>query len=119
MFTEHVKQTLKNMPIGIKKLKQREGEIKAYQKGKITVHKWKDKKDVFPLSTVQTNHTVTVHNRGEQKQKPQVVVDYNDTTGGVDKVDQHLTDYSITRKRGKKYYKNHFSIYFTWHCGTL
>ncbi|CAL1269763.1 unnamed protein product [Larinioides sclopetarius] len=24
--------------------------------------------------------------------------------GGVDKVDQHLTDYPVTRKRGKKYY---------------
>lgn len=29
-------------------------------------------------------------------------------TGGVDKVDQHLADYPITRKRGKKYYKKIF-----------
>lgn len=35
--------------------------------------------------------------------KPKVMLDYNDTMGGVD---QHLHDYPIIRKRGKNYYKN-------------
>lgn len=40
--------------------------------------------------------------------KPVVVTDYNDTMGGVDRVDQHLADYNLPRKRGKKYYKKFF-----------
>ncbi|KAG5879586.1 hypothetical protein JTB14_005031 [Gonioctena quinquepunctata] len=31
--------------------------------------------------------------------KPNVVIDYNDTMGGVDRVNQHFADYAIPRKR--------------------
>ena len=34
--------------------------------------------------------------------------DSNDTVGGVDRVDQHLTEYATPRKRGKKYCKKIF-----------
>lgn len=46
--------------------------------------------------------------RGEIRRRPECVVAYNDTMGGVDGVDQHLSDYSTLRKRGKKYYKKIF-----------
>ncbi|KAF2895451.1 hypothetical protein ILUMI_10723 [Ignelater luminosus] len=46
--------------------------------------------------------------RGETISKPKLVHEYNDTMGGVDKVDQHLADYTLPRKRGKKFYKKIF-----------
>lgn len=65
--------------------------------------KWKDKKEIAFLSTVHTIDMVNIEKYGELKQRPAVVIDYNDTMGGVDRVDQHLADYSTPRKRGKKY----------------
>ncbi|KAG8239462.1 hypothetical protein J437_LFUL019099 [Ladona fulva] len=47
----------------------------------------------------------TVEKRGKSLVKPAVVIDYNYTMGGVDRVDQHLSDYPLPRKRSKKYYK--------------
>lgn len=40
--------------------------------------------------------------------KPKLAMDYNNTMGGVDKVDQRLQDYPLTRKRRKRYYKKIF-----------
>lgn len=37
--------------------------------------------------------------------KPKVVIDCNHTMGGVDRLDQHLHDYQIAKKGGKKCYK--------------
>ncbi|GFS57816.1 piggyBac transposable element-derived protein 4 [Trichonephila inaurata madagascariensis] len=34
--------------------------------------------------------------------------DYNNTMGGVDKVDEHRTNYPVARKRGKKYHQKIF-----------
>lgn len=62
-----VKANHKNMPLDLKKSKLKIGEIKAYQKGKLTVLRWKDKKDAVLLSSMHTNQTVTVEKRGELK----------------------------------------------------
>jgi hypothetical protein len=67
----------------------------------MTCLKWKDKKEVGMISTVHCVETVTVTRNGIEKVKPQVVVDYNNKMGGVDRVDQHLADYTIPRKRGR------------------
>ena len=40
------------VPAGIQNKKLKKGEITAFQRGKIMLLKWKDKKDVCPLSTV-------------------------------------------------------------------
>lgn len=50
---------------------------------------------------------VPSHN-DEVRKKPQVVMEYNNTMGGVDRLDQHLTNYPIIKKRGEKYYKKIF-----------
>lgn len=94
----------KDMP----SLKLKKGEIVGYQRGKVTAMKWKDKKDISLLSTIHSLEIVDTEKRGEIKKKPKCVVDYNDTMGGVDRVDQHLADYALPRKRGKKYYKKIF-----------
>lgn len=103
-----LRATRKEVPKELKNKKLNKGEIIAYQRGKVTVLKWKDKKDVALISTVHSMATQEVVVKGERIQRPTLVIDYNDTMGGVDRVDQHLSDYVIPRKRGKKYYKKIF-----------
>ncbi|GFV68128.1 piggyBac transposable element-derived protein 4 [Trichonephila clavipes] len=47
---------------------------------------------------------IAVRSSREEKLKPKIVVDYNDTMGGVDRADQNLASYAIPRKYGEKYY---------------
>lgn len=103
-----LKLTRKEVPSELKKKKLKKGEVVAFQRGKVCVLKWKDKKDVSLISTIHTNTCVEVEKPREIIIKPKVVIDYNDTMGGVDRVDQHLADYNLPRKRGKKYYKKIF-----------
>ncbi|KAJ4430756.1 hypothetical protein ANN_19347 [Periplaneta americana] len=51
--------------------------------------RWKDKKDVVLLSTIHNPEMVMKNN----ELKPKVVIDYNDTMGGVDRIDHHLAAY--------------------------
>lgn len=81
------------------------GYTRAYRKGKLMVMRWRDKKDVFFLSTV---HSCTMVQTESGKERPTVANDYNFTMGGVDRVDQHLAIRPVTRKQGKKYYKKIF-----------
>lgn len=74
----------------------------AFQRGKVCLLKWRDKKDVSLISTIQSNTCAEVEKLRETVIKPKVVLDYNDTMGGVDRVDQHLADYNLPRKRGKR-----------------
>lgn len=59
----------------------------------------------------------TVHNpslciiklkNGQEVVKPQIIIDYNHTMGGVDRSDQELSYYETIRKQQKKYYKKIF-----------
>ena len=45
---------------------------------------------------------------GKEVNKQNAVLDYNHTMGGVDKADQEMTFYPITRKQQKRYYKKIF-----------
>lgn len=102
-----LKVNRKDVPKGLQR-KLNKGELIGYQRGKVAVMKWRDKKDVALLSTLHDLTKVDVQKRNKVVSKPQVVIDYNDTMGGVDRVDQHLSDYALPRKRGKKYYKKLF-----------
>lgn len=103
------KQIPKNMTKNeIKKQKLKKGDIVGCQRGKVTIMAWKDKKIVSLLSTVHTTKMVEVEKRGVISKRPECVISYNDTMGGVDRVDQHISCYSTPRKRGKKWYKKVF-----------
>lgn len=103
-----LRATRKDVPKSLRETRLQHGETISYQRGKLLVMKWKDKKDICLISTVHNTEMTTVVKRGEEKKKPKLVVDYNDTMGGVDRVDQHLSDYAVPRKRGKKYYRKIF-----------
>ncbi|GFV55065.1 piggyBac transposable element-derived protein 4 [Trichonephila clavipes] len=43
-----------------------------------------------------------------QKEKPKIVLDYNNTMGNVDRMDQQIGYYDLTRSRQRKYHKKIF-----------
>ncbi|XP_023244129.1 piggyBac transposable element-derived protein 4-like [Centruroides sculpturatus] len=93
------------VPAEIQNKKLKKGETVAMQRGKVMIMKWQHKRAVTLLSTVHNPVMVSKKTpAGRIITKPQVVVDYNDTMGGVDLLDQHLRDYPVERKRGKKFY---------------
>lgn len=91
----------RNLPEDFKNVTLKKGEIAAFQKGKITVMKWRDKKYVSFLSSI---HTANCSETAKKVIKPAVVIDYNWKIGGVDRADQALVCYLTTRKRQKRYY---------------
>lgn len=105
------RSTRKEMPHTMVSKKLGVDETISFRRGKLLAMKWKDKKDICLLSTVH-NSEIIVTNKprkdGSAIRKPKLVVDYNDTMAGVDRLDQHIHDYPITRKRCKKYCKKMF-----------
>lgn len=98
----------KEVPNYVKAKKLKKGDTVAFRRGKALIMKWKDKKDVSLISTIHNTEMCAANTFTEEKLKPKVVVDYNDTMGGVDRADQNLAPYAIPRKYGKKYYKKIF-----------
>lgn len=101
----------KDLPQEFAKTKTKKGESLAFQRKKLMVMKWHDKKEICLLSTIHNPEkvpTVKKDNEGNTVMKPKLVVDYNNTMGGIDRLDQQLHDYQIAKKRGKKYYKKIF-----------
>ena len=103
-----VRSNRKDLPDGLSKEKLRKGEVTAFRRGKLMAMRWKDKKDVYLLSSIHNAEQQDVETRKGTVQKPKVVCDYNLSMGGVDKSDQMLSCYPIPRKRTKKYYKKMF-----------
>ncbi|GBN38260.1 PiggyBac transposable element-derived protein 4 [Araneus ventricosus] len=101
------------VPEEIKKSTLKKGEIVGFQKGKICVMKYMDKKPICILSTVH-NTIIVEHDKKRKKthgkserivsKKLQAIIDYNLTMGGVDKADQCLSYYATVRNQQKKYY---------------
>ncbi|GBN32219.1 PiggyBac transposable element-derived protein 4 [Araneus ventricosus] len=94
------------VPEEIKKGTLKKGEIVGFQKGKICVMKYMDKKPICILSTVyntliveQDKKRKKTHGKSERivSKKPQAIIDYNLTMGGVDKADQCLSYYPTVR----------------------
>jgi hypothetical protein len=60
----------KDVPKDLQKKKLKKGKVCAYQRGKVCVMKWKDKKDVTLLSTVHNPEMVEIEKRGNPKKIP-------------------------------------------------
>ncbi|GFY69337.1 piggyBac transposable element-derived protein 4 [Trichonephila inaurata madagascariensis] len=98
----------KRSPKGNAEKKLKKGEIIAFQRGKVTVMKWMDKEKVSLLSTIHNTEMEQIQVRSENERKLKIVMDYNNTMGGVDRMDQNLKSFEIIKKRGKKCYRKIF-----------
>ncbi|GFX05474.1 hypothetical protein TNCV_1007961 [Trichonephila clavipes] len=77
-----------------------DGDDLTFQRRTVTAIKLHDQKNVGKISSVHTAEMIEFEDeKKEKKLKPKVVHDYNNTNGGVDKVDQHFTVYSVARQR--------------------
>ena len=63
---------------------------------------WKDKHDVYMMSTCIADNISNVKRKGKVEQVPEIIETYNSKIGGVDKSYQMLTSYKLERKRLKK-----------------
>ena len=103
-----IRPTRKNLPPAMKNEKLQRGKTIAFQKGKMCVLKWQDKKPVCILSTIHNSENVEIKSRNKTVLKPKAIADYNLTMGGVDKSDQCISYYPAIRNQQKKYYKKLF-----------
>lgn len=88
-----------------KKLKK--GEVIARESSNgIVMLKWHDKRDVLMLSTIHTDQMGQIQNsRGQEVEKPQVVIDYNNKSKAYIDLSDQLKSYSTCLKRGTKWYR--------------
>lgn len=86
-----------------KKLKR--GEVFSMRSStNVLVLKWKDKCDLYMLSTKLNSEMISVDHHGKYIEKPKVVVDYNLGKSPIDLSDQ-LSSYSNPLRRSIKWYK--------------
>ena len=82
--------------------------------GEIVAVWWRDRRDVPVMNTMHNTSATTVMKRpkgGRDKRPlpcPSMIDDYNMYMGGVDLTDQHLSYYSMTMRRTKKWWKKCF-----------
>jgi hypothetical protein len=73
------------------KLKKGKGGEAVLYRNKLMALKWKDKRDVCMLISIQDDEMGTIYDKKcELKQKPSGCNDYNDAMGGVDISDHYL-----------------------------
>ena len=77
----------------------------------VSVH-WKDKRDVFLISSIHNNECADVPKRkNEIISKPTMIIEYKAYMGGVNKWDQYLSYYSLGRKSIKWWKKVFFRLF--------
>lgn len=106
-----LKKNRKGLPNRLKTSSIKKGEIIGFQKGKMCAMKWKDKKELFMLSTFHSLDMVQINSKKDSSKtaiKPEAVVWYNRSMGGVDRSDQCLSYYPVARNQQRKYYKKIF-----------
>ncbi|XP_018367242.1 PREDICTED: piggyBac transposable element-derived protein 4-like, partial [Trachymyrmex cornetzi] len=98
----------------VNKKEIKNGEMKVFSSPRMTYMLWKDKRLVTMLSTKHAPEMVVTnkvdYHTKQKKQKPNIVLEYNDNMGGVDLSDQCITPYEILRKSQKWYIKTFFHL---------
>lgn len=107
-----VRVNRKHFPTEMDQEKIEKGDMVFRHHGVLTAGKWKDKRDVYFLSTIHRDETESVTRRakggGEEIViKPLIVTDYNQNMSGVDISDQLMVYYACGR-RTLKWYKRVF-----------
>lgn len=92
----------------------RKGEYDYQNTNNLLVMKWRDKRDVFMLSTIHKPRMIktgkTDWKNHEPIVKPECVVDYNKNKDAVDKVDMRISFIQCLRKTIKWYKKFFFHL---------
>ncbi|KFM65266.1 PiggyBac transposable element-derived protein 4, partial [Stegodyphus mimosarum] len=99
----------KNLPLGLRDRRLKPGEVIAYQKGKMLVFKFEDKKSVCFLSTIHSIDEKEIRNRNKSvTKKPTVAFDYEKVMSDTCRQDQCYIYHPGATKRQKRYYKIFF-----------
>lgn len=109
-LTGTVRCNRKDFPKGLMGLKLERGTSKFRHCDGVTAVLWKDKRDVYCLSSLHGNEVDVVPHKSqdsEAKRRPRLICDYNAHMGGVDLHDQLQVYYCIGRK-GMKWWKRVF-----------
>ncbi|XP_046400221.1 piggyBac transposable element-derived protein 4-like [Ischnura elegans] len=95
----------RGMPSALRNPQLSRGEQVYRRKGNVLVLCWKDKRDVYIISTRHTSEMVTYSDRrGNQRTKPAAVVNYNKKKFGVDLSDQRMS-YGVFDHRSMKWWR--------------
>jgi hypothetical protein len=90
----------KDIPKIVKEKRLKKGELIAQHSGQVFVLKWGDKKEEAMISTYHGKETrKQLTKRGQEKEKPISVLDYNENMGGVDLKDHLLQPYLLEIKK--------------------
>lgn len=89
----------RNSPTDVKQKKLMKGETIAKYANGVMIGKWKDKREVCYISNEYKNEMVdSANKRGQIRQKPLPIVQYNKFMSGIDRQDQMLAYYPSERK---------------------
>jgi predicted fused transcriptional regulator/phosphomethylpyrimidine kinase len=89
----------KKTPEEVKRQNLKKGATIARFADGVMIAKWHEKRDVSYISTEFGNQMVVVQNKRQQEvEKPQAIVIYNKSMGGVDQQDQMMAYYSCPEK---------------------
>lgn len=104
-------KTRKNIPPVMKTKKLKKGEQIFRRKNNILLQRWRDKRDVWMITTRHTsNMSNYINRRGMQLVKPLSVQDYNKNKSGVDLFDQRIS-YGCFDHRSLKWWRK-LAFYF-------
>lgn len=85
--------------------KLRKGEVISRQSSTgCTVLKWNDKREVLMLGTRHDDSMTNATRKGEDLEKPSIIVDYNKSKAFIDLSDQ-LKSYATCLRKGVKWYR--------------
>ncbi|KAJ8931030.1 hypothetical protein NQ314_016108 [Rhamnusium bicolor] len=100
-----LRRNRKYTPENIVNAKIKKGELLGLQtKDRISVMKWRDKRDVLILSTLHTDTQNEVRHHQSQKKKPSAIIAYNSAKSFID-VSNQMSSYSSAIRRSIKWYR--------------
>ena len=116
-ITGTLRSDRKGNPKKVISSKLRKDQIIWQLKDDVSVAKWKDKRPVLMISNAHVPNLTNVTNRRDQeKQKPNLVKDYNDCMSGIDRYDQMMSYHCNVRwykKAGVHFLMMFFTNTFT------
>ncbi|CAI9600260.1 unnamed protein product, partial [Staurois parvus] len=100
-----VRSNRRGFPQRLVNTRLKKGEKACLRNEELLAVKWKDKRDVYLLSSIHADTTVQITTAAGVVEKPLCVHDYNLNMGGVDFNDQMMQPYLVSRKAKRWYIK--------------